>query len=377
MLIAAPWPVHAGLGDAAAMAEMEWVVGLISAIRTARAEMNVPGGGGACGTRHRERVPKAAPGSRSTRSRSRAWRGSPRSRDGDAAQRRALHERKAALQIVVEGATVLLDLAGAVDLDKERARLAREARALAAELDKIAQKLANPQFIAKAKAEIDRGTARARGRGRSRACPRRGRARPHRRGVSVAIGRLGKDPVSKAFTKETDGETEAAPRRAPALPAGVKNYMTPEGFRAHAGRTGAAFARVERPQGGRDRGVGGGQRRPLGERRLYLRQAPPARDRPPHPLPSKRLEAATVVDPAQQRNRDQVFFGATVTFRTTGGIERTVTIVGIDEADLERGQVSWISPIARALHKAREGDCVELKSPAGADLIEVMAIDYR
>ena len=70
-----------------------------------------------------------------------------------------------------------------------------------------------------------------------------------------------------------------------------------------------------------------------------------------------------MVDPARQQNRDQVFFGATVTYATAGGAERTVTIVGIDEADLERGQVSWISPIARALHKAREGDMVELQHP--------------
>jgi transcription elongation factor GreB len=70
---------------------------------------------------------------------------------------------------------------------------------------------------------------------------------------------------------------------------------------------------------------------------------------------SKRLEIAQVVDPGQQKNLDQVFFGATVTYSYERGTERTITIVGVDEADLDRGQVSWVSPIARALIKAHEG----------------------
>lgn len=91
----------------------------------------------------------------------------------------------------------------------------------------------------------------------------------------------------------------------------------------------------------------------------------------------KRLEIAEVVDPALQKNRDQVFFGATVTYADTEDRERTVRIVGIDEADLERGEVSWISPIARALLKAREGDVVELRTPAGPQSIEVVSIRYE
>jgi transcription elongation factor GreB len=81
---------------------------------------------------------------------------------------------------------------------------------------------------------------------------------------------------------------------------------------------------------------------------------------------SKRLESAEVVDPRQQKRRDQVFFGATVTYATADGIETTMTIVGIDEADFARGQVSRVSPIARALMKAREGDTVELRAPPGS-----------
>jgi transcription elongation factor GreB len=72
-----------------------------------------------------------------------------------------------------------------------------------------------------------------------------------------------------------------------------------------------------------------------------------------------------------------VFFGATVTYETARGAAHTVTIVGIDEADLSRGQVSWVSPIARALIKAREGDIVDLRTPSGPERIEVLAIAYR
>ena len=70
-----------------------------------------------------------------------------------------------------------------------------------------------------------------------------------------------------------------------------------------------------------------------------------------------------------------MFFGATVTYCTARG-EHTITIVGVDEADLARGQVSWISPIARALRRAREGDVVDLRTPAGLERIEVLAIGY-
>jgi transcription elongation factor GreB len=85
------------------------------------------------------------------------------------------------------------------------------------------------------------------------------------------------------------------------------------------------------------------------------------------------LESGEVVDPNQQRNRDQVFFGATVTYANERGTEMTVTIVGIDGADLDRGQVSWLSPIAKALMKAHQGDIVDLRAPAGVDQIDTHA----
>ena len=181
--------------------------------------------------------------------------------------------------------------------------------------------------------------------------------------------------MSKAFTKETDdADDEAVAEEAPALPAGVRNYMTPEGFRRMREEL-DQLARGERPKvvetvawaaGNGDRSENGdyiyGKRRlrDIDRRIRFL---------------SKRLESAHVVDPAQQRNLDRVFFGATVRYRTSQGVERTVRIVGIDEADLERGQISWIAPIARALHKLRAGDTVELNSPGGPEQIEVLEID--
>jgi transcription elongation factor GreB len=91
---------------------------------------------------------------------------------------------------------------------------------------------------------------------------------------------------------------------------------------------------------------------------------------------TKRLESAEVVDPMRQTRRDQVFFGATVTYATQDGTENTVTIVGVDEATSDAKRVSWVSPIARALLKAREGDTVDLNTPGGVETIEVIAIEY-
>ena len=91
---------------------------------------------------------------------------------------------------------------------------------------------------------------------------------------------------------------------------------------------------------------------------------------------TRRIEIAEVVDPTQQKNRDQVFFGATVTYANEQDVERTVRIVGIDEADLSRGEVSWISPIAKALLKSREGDTVSVRTPAGPETVEVVRIRY-
>ncbi|MCB2109213.1 MAG: GreA/GreB family elongation factor, partial [Rhodobacteraceae bacterium] len=91
---------------------------------------------------------------------------------------------------------------------------------------------------------------------------------------------------------------------------------------------------------------------------------------------AKRIEGATVVDPAQQKARDRVYFGARVTYLDAKGEERTVKIVGVDEADLDKGMVSWISPIARALMKAEVGDEVTVRTPDGGQDVEVVGIGY-
>ena len=83
-----------------------------------------------------------------------------------------------------------------------------------------------------------------------------------------------------------------------------------------------------------------------------------------------------MVDASRQENRDQVFFGATVTYLRNGEREETVTIVGVDEVDPLNGRISWISPVAKALIKAREGDAVSLRTPAGVDELEVLEVRY-
>lgn len=182
--------------------------------------------------------------------------------------------------------------------------------------------------------------------------------------------------MSKAFTKETDGTEDDAPESGgPALPAGAKNYVTPPGF-ARLQEELQLLVRVERPKVVETVAwaAGNGDRSENGDY-IYGKQRLREIDRRIRFL-TKRLEIAQVVDPAQQRNRDQVFFGASVCYANAKGIEKTITIVGIDEADSNIGRVSWVSPIARALLKAREGDTVELATPNGPEAIEVVTITY-
>ena len=91
---------------------------------------------------------------------------------------------------------------------------------------------------------------------------------------------------------------------------------------------------------------------------------------------TKRLDIAEVADPSQHHGNDQIFFGATVTYANSKGEERTITIKGIDETDNLQGEVSWISPIARALLKSREGDEVQLMTPGGLEKLEVLEVRY-
>ncbi|HUT50692.1 MAG TPA: transcription elongation factor GreB [Alphaproteobacteria bacterium] len=185
--------------------------------------------------------------------------------------------------------------------------------------------------------------------------------------------------MSKAFTKET--ETEAVEPDTPdPLPKDIKNYVTPNGLRLLRDEL-DCLRRVERPKVVEvvAWAAGNGDRSENGDY-IYGKKRLREIDRRLRFL-MKRIESAEVVDPARQKNRDQVFFGATVTYvDADGGLddeERTLRIVGIDEASVARGEVSWISPIARALMKAEEGDVVAIRTPNGAKRIEVMKIAYE
>ncbi|MDP2256142.1 MAG: transcription elongation factor GreB [Polaromonas sp.] len=180
--------------------------------------------------------------------------------------------------------------------------------------------------------------------------------------------------MNKAFTKETDTDDDED-LSLPPLPAGGKNYITPRGY-ARLRDELLDLIDSERPKivevvhwaaSNGDRSENGDYH--YGKKRL--REI----DRRIRFL-TKRLEIAEVSDPAVHHGNDQVFFGATVTYADDGGAEQTVTILGIDEADSALNQVSWISPIARALLKARVGDEVKLTTPAGIKDIEVVEVQY-
>jgi transcription elongation factor GreB len=161
-----------------------------------------------------------------------------------------------------------------------------------------------------------------------------------------------------------------------ALPAGAKNYMTPAGHARMEAEL-RHLTGVERPQVVEvvSWAAGNGDRSENGDY-LYGKKRLREIDRRVRYL-LKRLEIAEVVDQSRQTNRDQVFFGATVTYADSQDEERTVRIVGVDEARQEEGEVSWVSPVARALLKARVGDVVRVTAPAGIEEIEVVAIAYR
>ena len=185
--------------------------------------------------------------------------------------------------------------------------------------------------------------------------------------------------MNKAFTKESDGDEDdgddGATSTLPALPAGTRNYMTPAGYR----RLRAELLQLldeERPKMVEvvSWAAKNGDRSENGDY-LYGKKRLREIDRRIRFL-TRRLDIAEVADPGVHQGRDQVFFGATVTYANARGEERTVTIKGIDEADSLNAEVSWVSPIARALLKSREGDEVQLITPAGMERIEVLAVRY-
>jgi transcription elongation factor GreB len=181
--------------------------------------------------------------------------------------------------------------------------------------------------------------------------------------------------MSKAFTRETDGDDEEQDSGLPELPSGGKNYMTPQGYAAMRGEL-LQLIDEERPKVVEvvHWAASNGDRSENGDY-IYGKKRLREIDRRIRFL-THRIELAEVVDPTVHHGHDQVFFGATVTYAEQSGQERTVTIMGIDEADSAHGQVSWISPIARALLKAREGDVVKLVTPVGAQEIEILRVSY-
>ena len=180
--------------------------------------------------------------------------------------------------------------------------------------------------------------------------------------------------MSKAFTKEDDGADEDdLPQESGGLPLAAKNYMTPAGF-ARLREELDGLMRKERPEVVKvvSWAAANGDRSENGDY-IYGKKRLREIDRRVRFL-IKRLENAEVVHSAG-RDTDQVFFGATVRVRSAAG-ERTVTILGLDEVDPARGIVSWISPMAKALLKAREGDTVILRAPSGEEQLEILEVSY-
>ncbi len=180
--------------------------------------------------------------------------------------------------------------------------------------------------------------------------------------------------MSKAFTKENEDEEDLD--NSPKLPQGLKNYITPAGHR----RLKEEFDhlwKIERPELVKTItwAASNGDRSENGDY-IYGKRRLREIDRRLRFL-SKRLDNAEVIDPAQRGDCDQVFFGATVTICNRRGEEHTYSIVGLDEVDPGRGRISWVSPLAKALLKAREGDTVTLHTPAGVEEIEVLEIRYE
>ena len=180
--------------------------------------------------------------------------------------------------------------------------------------------------------------------------------------------------MSKAFTKEVDTDDDDAVGL-PSLPAGGKNYITPQGYATLRAEL-LELIDNERPRivdivhwaaSNGDRSENGDY--------LYGKKRLREIDRRIRFL-TKRLEIAEVTDPSVHHGSDQIFFGATVTYVDEADVQRTITILGIDEADSLKGQVTWVSPVARALLKAREGDVVRLITPAGSQEVEVLSVQY-
>ncbi len=183
--------------------------------------------------------------------------------------------------------------------------------------------------------------------------------------------------MSKAFTKENDGENEEDHEEIDPLPANVKNLMTPFGHRILSEEL-EFLLRIERPKIVEivSWAAGNGDRSENGDY-IYNKKKLREIDRRVRYL-TKRLEKPEIVDPKRQQNLEHVFFGATVTYVIDeDGKEMTVKLVGVDEADMDHGKINWISPVARALMKKGIGDIIELRTVGGTQSIEIIDIKYE
>ena len=177
------------------------------------------------------------------------------------------------------------------------------------------------------------------------------------------------------MTEEISDDEDDQSDLPPGAPKGAKNYITPAGLQRLHDELQFLY-RNERPRIVEivSWAAGNGDRSENGDY-LYGKKRLREIDRRIRFL-TKRIEIAEVVNPALQPNRSQIFFGATVTYVNNRDDEITVTIVGIDETNMDLGHISWVSPVARALLKARQGDAVDLRTPAGLDTLEILCISY-
>ena len=181
--------------------------------------------------------------------------------------------------------------------------------------------------------------------------------------------------MNKAFTREAEpAEEDDDPQAAP-LPAGVKNYITHQGY-ARLRAELLSLLDDERPKIVEvvSWAAKNGDRSENGDY-LYGKKRLREIDRRIRFL-TRRLDIAERVNPSVHHGSDQIFFGATVTYANSAGEEKTITIKGVDEADSSQAEVSWVAPIARALLKARVGDEVSLMTPQGLDHLDVLAVSY-
>ena len=181
--------------------------------------------------------------------------------------------------------------------------------------------------------------------------------------------------MSKAFTKETDPDSDDDDLVLPPLLVGGKNYITPAGYARMRDEL-LGLMDVERPKVVEAVywAASNGDRSENGDY-IYGKKRLREIDRRIRFL-TQRLEIAVITDPSVHHGKDQVFFGSTVSYEDETGTVRSITILGVDEADTLAGQVSWVSPVARALLKARVGDEVSLAMPDGPRVLSVISVDY-